>query len=1795
MDATADELIARLRRAPGDFEAFRLLGDHYRRLGDYASLANLLEGWAGRATDTPRAARALHEAALLVMDLGDLPRAEALLARALERDPTFDEANTQLVSLLEHRGDTTALLQHLSHRSALFARQGDTAALGAVEEQIGRTYEHRLGRPDRAVAHYRRAFEADPSLVAAIYAARGIYRAAGNPKAAATLFELEIRAEPSRERRVALLRELGHLRASELTDVPGGIDALSRAEREAPEDLSVLHELATLLLENAKQRGEGPASVQAQTKAADLFVRLARAVPADHAMAYAQSALDAAPAHDEALSLLEGLAAEHGREDLLPARWVGYLQRASAGPGADARRLELGRAYVDAGQLDDALVCLEPLVQAGDASAADLVAPIFRSQGRDAEANRALAVAVDGSPLEDRAPRLRELVAALRASGDEDEAYTRARELLSFELDDVDTLAFAEEVLRRRRDYGGLRDLLVAATRLPNAPLEVTKRRLREIANLTEDHLNDADGAVAAYTALLRLDPTDEIAGDRLGGLLERLERWDELVAHLEHASLGLVDAEAKAATLSRLAELHRDRRFDPISARDALRKLRQLRPNDPEARDTLCDLLIEMESWAEALPLVEERIESSSGDERLRLLELLGATLEDHLGDDDAAFAASTRLLDEDPMSLTALDRMERIDARSGNASRLLDTLAYRVDVLAPEARSPVLLRVAQVADENLGDLDRAADALQQALDLEPSSGTILDALCDVYDRGERYKDLVVLLRERARVEDRPSMRAEHYRRIARVLRDRVGNPDAASEAWEKVLEAGEDEEALRALLERAIDGEHDEERLELARRLAARLEGDERRDLQIQRARWFEAAGRLEEAVRVVREEVLASAPSHLPVLFDLARWEERRGDDAGLADALERQLVFLEDEGLRLPVATRLADLYEGSLADDARAIDALYAWIESEPTDTEPRGRLVAKLEAAERWPELLDALDGLASVEVDADAQRALVLRAAEVAATYVGDVNSAWARLAERAHDDAEAEVRLRALADAHERHTELAELLVRFAQTAPDVATQRRRWLEVATVLEGPVGDVTKALEAVLRAYALDLADEDLLGEVDRLAAASGAWVRLAQVYETLLRSVETTRAKKKLLVRHAKLLDQLGDDASGALDRALRACALAPDDEALLGYVEDLAPRARRAEELLVVYERRRSTASDDAARTDALLRAAQLCDVDLRDRNRAFDYLAQAVALSVRTPEIGPTVEKSVRELDDLSSGTAARARLVDLYRRLAEDAEHDPRGAVSLLLRAARLLEDELEAPDQALDCLVQASNDAPIPEVLDALEGLTSRTRRLDALDAQLAALIAEALDSQTAADLLRRRAHLLEERLGRLDEAADVYRQLLSVARDEATADRLLGCLRKAGRHQDLLVALDQELSRARAKERRVTLLKEVAEVWEKDLGNNWEAQDAWKKVLAAAGDDPVATNALRRLGASTRRLHPDDIAPDASARDSYEPAARQTSLDEPDELPSEPEPTDAVAPFDDETPALEDAMPLFTVEQERETREREPSATTQASFDAAVVPARHALPDDHPSPATPLDDDARLFADETPSAEHFVFLDEAVGSSREAPSENSQATPANANPGAADRGETALPSALQDDPFASRERTAPFGDAVFPEDIFTHVEADPSLDEDFPPPTPAFGRSLDDALPYAATVAATPDSLADDDVESVPIRDEPARTEHDGPSLRRAADLSEPSPRSDVSELRTGELLAFEDATSTELLDDDDLNDADVLEPLDDFEELEEAELVDGDEPLEEAPPPVRTSLPPPPPRRRD
>ena len=79
-------------------------------------------------------------------------------------------------------------------------------------------------------------------------------------------------------------------------------------------------------------------------------------------------------------------------------------------------------------------------------------------------------------------------------------------------------------------------------------------------------------------------------------------------------------------------------------------------------------------------------------------------------------------------------------------------------------------------------------------------------------------------------------------------------------------------------------------------------------------------------------------------------------------------------------------------------------------------------------------------------------------------------------------------------------------------------------------------------------------------------------------------------------------------------------------------------------------------------------------------------------------------------------------------------------------------------------------------------------------------------------------------------------------------------------CLLEAGRVQDLISAAERELSQAVDAGQKLSLMRDVARLWEEEAKNDWEAIDAWKRVLKQVPDDADAKAAIDRL--SSRKKH---------------------------------------------------------------------------------------------------------------------------------------------------------------------------------------------------------------------------------------------------------------------------------------------------------------------------------------------
>jgi thioredoxin-like negative regulator of GroEL len=391
-----------LEAAPGDLSAYTALVAHHRAAGQVEALVALHEGRA-RVLPPEEAAPLWRQAAELArFELHNARRAEALFRALLAISPGDPSALAGLAGLAEERQDWPALAAVLE-REQQAAPTPEAAARVAL--RLGRVYEERLGRRDRAALLYGRAVQLAPGLEEARQAALEACLGLRRFSQAKRLLDGARDAGAARGPLAAAYVRLGAALAEEALFHELAMDALIEAktlDRDA-RGAQVARERVASLPRRWREESaalEARAAAAPRAEAAGLLVRSAQlhaAYDGDgaaHAVERLERAWALAPGHPAVLDLLDRLLAERKDFGALAAALVRLaaatrdraalvqvhlaqaqlrLVRLADGPGAlaalldalaadpacEAAALQAFEALADAGRVEEALALLE--------------------------------------------------------------------------------------------------------------------------------------------------------------------------------------------------------------------------------------------------------------------------------------------------------------------------------------------------------------------------------------------------------------------------------------------------------------------------------------------------------------------------------------------------------------------------------------------------------------------------------------------------------------------------------------------------------------------------------------------------------------------------------------------------------------------------------------------------------------------------------------------------------------------------------------------------------------------------------------------------------------------------------------------------------------------------------------------------------------------------------------------------------------------------------------------------------------------------------------------------------------------------------------------------------------------------------------------------------------------------------------------------------------------------------------------------------------------------------------------
>lgn len=1462
-----DALVQRLVQNPHDQDA--IMQAHGAGQQDPRAYAMLLEKVGTATADPALASHWLTEAAnVWVLSLNDAHRAARALMIAIDRDPTQATPADRLAELYREKGDTKALAALLERRAKALAplAQRDPAIraqVAGIHEELGRLWaDAPLSNPTKAIENYRRALDYDPGSQYSIYAIREAYKASGQVAEAIPYYALEQALVDDPERKVSLYADEAEARRS-IGDLSGALQSLDNARQVSPEDAALKQQLGTVVLEQV--RGGGAVDENWKAVGAGLFVELAEEYPGEHAFAYATCALEILPGHDRAVQLAIYYGEQLGRVAEVAPFAASYVQANPNGPLAgDARRVA-GNSAPRAASSPEAA----PRPKAGSAAASE------KRPGAAARRPEPSDRTIDDfEPVDDeeeQAPADPNAVEALLTRAQQfasknrkNEAAGVYRDVLKVDPANSDALAYMQNYLRQARKYGDLRDILLRAAKAPEVGHEDRVTWLREVAGLCESQIRDFDTAILAWQQLLQIDPGEANAREQLRRLLERASRWDDLAVLLEQEAEQEADVEGRISLEKQLAKLHETKRKDPAAAGEAWARIATLTPEDETAIGTAVKLFEKGNRLDLAAQCIGDNVGSIADDPaRAALYKKLGE-LRRATGDLVAAgdaFGEAAKIT-SDPAGWEAA---EQAYAESSAWTQAAGAANERSQLAKSPKQQAALLATEADYLERAGDGEGAIAKLDLAIDADPTDEAVAGALEQKLTAADRTGEVATLLLRRAGKHPDKAARVNLRKRASKLLRETLGDPLAAREALEKVLEDGDDAEALSLLADDAEErGEFAEAVDHLARLSKTSSDRGHQAMVTLRKARLLaegvkDVDGAVEEYSRVLSD----FDPRSEDALAAIANLEEQRGKNDAAAAALEKHLAIVSKPEQKVEIARRLADLYEGPLDDAAAALKALNVVYSADPDDFQAVQRIVELAERLGDWATVAEHTARLVEVEGDEEEVSRMTRRLAEILSEKLGrgeDALTALASVAEQG--DAECRDSFVELGDRLGKKQLVAQKLVEwFGQSPPSSDRDDRlhgafdRFVEVGANAEA--ASVAKELSR-MRAARREIAER-----LETVSVALKDLDALSIAHDLVVKELSGP-ARAEEMVRQAEVLASAGVEPLEAVQHGEQALTSAAPDEAepLLARLAKLLPEAGQVVDL---YERQIGRCKSPPDKLRALARAAQVAATrGSIERTRGFFDIGLSQGAAEETIQL---LEGAAKATDEELGGTDVRATLAEALASGGQGARDGGRTRSALLRRAAVMAYRALGDKDRAFgwigDALVTHVDDAS----LDALVDLAHEVSEIARAESVLTRALAEVFDGPLVRKLLARRADLRAGELADKKGAAEDLKRLHELApSDTEVMEKLSALYTELEDYRGMVQLFEDQILRGRDQGQRAELARKVARLWEERLDDAREAADAWRRVLRMkAGDQEAAAGLERAKSNMLKKPSPDE------------------------------------------------------------------------------------------------------------------------------------------------------------------------------------------------------------------------------------------------------------------------------------------------------------------------------------------
>ncbi|MDY0000848.1 MAG: tetratricopeptide repeat protein, partial [Polyangia bacterium] len=985
---------------------------------------------------------------------------------------------------------------------------------------------------------------------------------------------------------------------------------------------------------------------------------------------------------------------------------------------------------------------------------------------------------------------------------------------------------------------------------------------LHEMVEIYRDRLNLDVMVINTYNAILAVDGGNSEALDALAEKYEAMNRWNDLIGVLHRKADGTQDKASRRELLRRVAHLWMDKFSNPNKAIEPLEQMLEVDPTDPEALSLLKDIYERRRNWRGLLGLVEREIEElAPADRRPKLLEM-AELCQKRLGDPKAAIGAWNRLLELDDHDPEAIDALIALYDREKRYPALAEMLERRLAMATDEEAVPLLERLGALWSDRIEAPRRGIIVWKRLLQLRPGHSKALRVLRDLYaaaadwtaletlaEEQNTWPDFIEVLLQAADRAEAPDDKVALYFKVAGIWTDKLGKPDRAVKAFERILavEPG-NLQAAQALVP-IYEGAQKWPRLLATYEVLLGYAEGKAEQLDLHRKIWELCEQKLGSKILAFDwcARAFAISPEDESLVAELERLAKEADAYEKLTEIYTRRVEALQDEAEKTALHRKLARITLELQNDPAAARGFYEAILAAEPDDEDALGALQKISEALEDWPRLLQVYDRQVELAADLDRKLEILFRAGMIQEEILKDLDSAVGVYDRILALEPSNQRSLRALEKLHTEREDwraLVGVLVRQLTLARDSAERVALEYRLGTLHAEHLSDRRAALDCYKRALGEDglhratvAALEGYLGSEDPLRAEVAAvmapfyettedWPRLAQALEILLGVEQDEVERRELMKRLSPLYGRRLGDAEGAFTNAKRIFSLAPEDEENRRELRALADMLQDFDALIALYAEGFEERSPELQRTLAW-EIASTHHVNLADSAKARPWYEKVLALEEGHDGAFGALNQILREAGQWTELRELLGRRVQIVM--------DQEARKELLFQICALNEDVLADVTAAIESYRSVLEIEPgNQQAFAALERLYELADQWPELETLLSQELGFVEDEARIADLQFRRGQLLARRLGNADGAVDLFTEVL--AHDEG--------------HRGALGALEEMLSTAELRQRVASILEP-----------RYESAGDWAKLVAvlevqleAAPDEHAKVELLARI-----------------------------------------------------------------------------------------------------------------------------------------------------------------------------------------------------------------------------------------------------------------------------------------------------------------------------------------------------